>query len=175
MTHQRLTRRTALASAVAAPFAIGPATASATAAPPSAGAGPRTLRAPRPLRRGDTVAVVAPSGHVTPASQRARVLTGIERMRAWGLDVVEGEHLWDSDPTVGLAGTDEDRAADLLTAWNDPAVDAIITARPTELAGVVYGGAPFELLAIAGNEAAARRFVTLFTLPPKVETPAAVS
>lgn len=130
MTHQRLTRRTALASAVAAPLAIGSATSKAAAAAVDEGAaGPRSLKAPAPLRRGDTVAVVAPSGHVTPESQRARVLSGMEKMRAWGLDVVEGEHLWDSDPTVGLAGTDEDRAADFITAWNDPGVDAIITAR----------------------------------------------
>jgi DNA-binding HxlR family transcriptional regulator len=53
--------------------------------------------------------------------------------------------------------------------------DAVITARPTELAGVVYGGAPFDLLKVEGNEAAARRFVTFFTLPPKVETPHAAS
>ncbi|MFC7491811.1 MULTISPECIES: S66 peptidase family protein [unclassified Knoellia] len=130
MTHQRMTRRTALASAVAAPLAIGSAASGATAAPVTEGAaGPRSLRVPAPLRRGDTVAVVAPSGHVTPASQRARVLTGIERMKAWGLNVVEGAHLWDSDPTIGLAGTDEARASDLLAAWRDPAVDAVITAR----------------------------------------------
>lgn len=127
---QRLTRRSALAGAMAAPLALGTATAGASASPGDrAAAGPRTLRTPAPLRRGDTVAVVAPSGHVTPASQRTRVLTGIERMKAWGLEVVEGEHLWDSDPTVGLAGTDEARAADLLAAWNDPGVHAIITAR----------------------------------------------
>jgi hypothetical protein len=40
---------------------------------------------------------------------------------------------------------------------------------------VVYGGAPFDLLTVEGNEAAARRFVTFFTLPPKVETPHAAS
>lgn len=130
MSHQRLTRRTALASAVAAPLTLGSAVAGASAGPADQGAaGPRTLKAPRPLRSGDTVAVVAPSGHVTPASQRSRVLTGIERMKAWGLEVVEGRHLWDSDPTVGLAGKDEDRAADLLAAWTDPDVDAVITAR----------------------------------------------
>ena len=48
---------------------------------------------------------------------------------------------------------------------------AVIAAKPTELAGVVYGGAPFETLAVEGDEALARRFVTLFTLPSKVETP----
>jgi DNA-binding HxlR family transcriptional regulator len=50
--------------------------------------------------------------------------------------------------------------------------DAVITAEPTTLAGVVYGGAAFELLQVEGDEALARRFVTLFVLPPKVEAAA---
>ena len=52
---------------------------------------------------------------------------------------------------------------------------ATITAEPTQLAGVVYGGVPFETLQVEGDEALARRFVTLFTLPPKVEAPGAAS
>jgi len=48
--------------------------------------------------------------------------------------------------------------------------DAVITAQPTHLAGVVYGGVPFETLQVEGDEALARRFVSLFTLPPKVTT-----
>jgi DNA-binding HxlR family transcriptional regulator len=47
----------------------------------------------------------------------------------------------------------------------------VITTEPTLLAAVVYGGAPFETLQVEGDEALARRFVTLFTLPPKVEIP----
>lgn len=50
--------------------------------------------------------------------------------------------------------------------------DAVITGEPTVLAGVVYGGAPFESLTVEGDEALARRFVQLFVLPPKVETAA---
>jgi len=49
---------------------------------------------------------------------------------------------------------------------------AIITAPPTHLAGVVYGGVPFETLTVEGDAALVRRFVTLFILPPKVEIPA---
>ena len=45
--------------------------------------------------------------------------------------------------------------------------DAVITAEPEALAAVVYGGAPAESLGIEGDEAAARRFCTLFVLPPK--------
>ena len=46
---------------------------------------------------------------------------------------------------------------------------AVITAPPEAIAAVVYGGAPAEMLAFAGDEAMARRFLTLFTLPPKVD------
>lgn len=52
---------------------------------------------------------------------------------------------------------------------------AVITAPPTSIAAVVYGGAPLTLLQIEGDEALARRFLTLFTLPPKVETPGGAS
>jgi DNA-binding HxlR family transcriptional regulator len=46
--------------------------------------------------------------------------------------------------------------------------DAVITAAPTTLAAVVYGGAPIDQLGISGNRAVAQKFVTLFVLPPKV-------
>ncbi len=45
--------------------------------------------------------------------------------------------------------------------------DVIITAAPTKLAAVVYGGAPLDLIAIEGDRAMATRFLTLFVLPPK--------
>ena len=45
--------------------------------------------------------------------------------------------------------------------------DAIITAAPTALAAVVYGGAPLDLIAITGDAKLAERFLTLFVLPPK--------
>ena len=46
--------------------------------------------------------------------------------------------------------------------------DAVISAAPTTLAAVVYGGAPVDLLGISGDRAVVERFVTLFVLPPKV-------
>ena len=44
---------------------------------------------------------------------------------------------------------------------------AVITAAPTALAAVVYGGAPVGMIAIEGDAALAERFLTLFELPPK--------
>lgn len=87
------------------------------------------LRAPRSLVSGDRVTVIAPSSGVGNEAQRARVERGIARLCGWGLDVLEGEHLWDEQPLVELAGEDDDRAADLVTAWTDPSIAAIICAR----------------------------------------------
>lgn len=47
-------------------------------------------------------------------------------------------------------------------------VDLLFTGTPPQLAGVVYGGAPFETIGIEGDLALARRFTTLFPLPNKV-------
>jgi DNA-binding HxlR family transcriptional regulator len=45
--------------------------------------------------------------------------------------------------------------------------DVTFIASPAALAGVIYGGAPLETVAIEGDLALARHFVTLFPLPPK--------
>lgn len=87
------------------------------------------FHAPRPLVAGDRVAVIAPSSSVTDDANRGRVEAGMARLRAWGLEVVEGEHLWSDGPLVELAGADDDRAADLATAWTDPSIAAILCAR----------------------------------------------
>ena len=67
----------------------------------------------------------------------------------------------------------------LIRVTRGPAAgaDAIITAAPSLLAAVVYGGQPLDLIAIDGDRALVERFVTLFPLPPrstrKVEPPRA--
>lgn len=47
--------------------------------------------------------------------------------------------------------------------------DVVFTATPAELVAVVYGGAPLESIGVQGDIALARRFITLFPLPPKAE------
>lgn len=81
-------------------------------------------RRPRRLRAGATVAVVAPSG---PAADGDRVRRGAEVLEGLGFRVVFGAHA--RDATGYLAGTDEDRAADLLDALERPDVDALIALR----------------------------------------------
>ncbi len=46
--------------------------------------------------------------------------------------------------------------------------DAVFTAAPTALAAVVYGGAPLDTIRVEGDMELAKRFTTLFPLPPKV-------
>jgi DNA-binding HxlR family transcriptional regulator len=44
------------------------------------------------------------------------------------------------------------------------------TGSPTDVAAVIHGGAPFDLIKVEGDLGLARRFVKLFPLPPKIET-----
>jgi DNA-binding HxlR family transcriptional regulator len=46
--------------------------------------------------------------------------------------------------------------------------DVIFSGTPTALAAVIHGGAPFETVGVEGDMELAKRFVTLFPLPPKV-------
>ncbi|WP_313896008.1 LD-carboxypeptidase [Streptomyces sp. YIM 98790] len=84
------------------------------------------LTRPRRLRPGDRVAVVAPSSPVDPA----RLAAGIAVLQRWGLEVVTGSHVLDVHPELDyLAGTDADRARDLVSAWCDPTVSAVFCVR----------------------------------------------
>ena len=54
--------------------------------------------------------------------------------------------------------------------------DVIFTGTPPQLAAVVYGGAPLDSVGVEGDIGVARRFATLFPLPPKAgATPNPVS
>ena len=81
---------------------------------------------PARLRAGSRVAVVAPSGPVSPELLER----GVAVLRDWGLEVSVGDHVLDRHPDLPyLAGRDADRAADFQRAWCDPGIDAVICAR----------------------------------------------
>jgi muramoyltetrapeptide carboxypeptidase len=83
------------------------------------------LRARR-LRSGDTVAVVAPSGPVSPEALSA----GTGLLESWGLRVRLGAHADGKHPRLEyLAADDVSRADDLMRAWTDPQVAAVFAAR----------------------------------------------
>ncbi|WP_433429622.1 S66 peptidase family protein [Nonomuraea sp. CA-141351] len=77
------------------------------------------------MRPGDTVAVVSPSGPPNAVMLRR----GVERLESLGLKVVAGAHALDRQPLDYLAGDDAARAADLQSAWCDPAVSAVFCCR----------------------------------------------
>ena len=47
--------------------------------------------------------------------------------------------------------------------------EATFVGSPTAVSGVIHGGAPFETIAVEGDLELARKFCTLFPLPPKVK------
>ena len=55
-------------------------------------------------------------------------------------------------------------------ARRDVPADVVVlfTAQPGAMAGVLYGGAPLETVTVEGDMALAKRFITLFPLPPKI-------
>lgn len=111
------------------------------------------LRRPPRLRRGDRIAVVAPSGPV----DGERLAGGVGWLRAEGFGVVLGAHVLarGGHGLPFLAGDDEQRAADLTAAWLDPDVAAVLCARGGDgaprlldrLDWVSLAGAPPKVLA----------------------------
>jgi muramoyltetrapeptide carboxypeptidase len=75
------------------------------------------------LKIGDKVAIVATARKISPAE----VLPAIRIYRGWGLEVIEGEHLYAAADQ--FAGSDEERLADLQVALDDDSIRAVICAR----------------------------------------------
>ncbi|HWS39633.1 MAG TPA: LD-carboxypeptidase [Actinoplanes sp.] len=111
----RISRRTLIATAAAG------AGAAVTATP--AEAAPRKVVRPPALRPGDRVRVIAPAGVPDPV----RTARGIQILESFGLVVEQGAHLWDRFGY--LAGTDQDRLADLNAALSDSGVKGVFAAR----------------------------------------------
>jgi len=78
---------------------------------------------PPSLFPGDRIRIVSPAGKV----QKDKVLSGIELLQEEGFEVIPGHHIFDRH--FQYAGTDQQRAADLQEAINDPETKAIIFAR----------------------------------------------
>jgi hypothetical protein len=82
---------------------------------------------------------------------------------AEGIDARIGFHFGDTSyvATVRDGRLDIERTA----AEN---CDVLFTGAPSDVAAVIHGGAPFELIKIEGDLELAKRFVKLFPLPPKI-------
>ncbi|MBM3285448.1 MAG: LD-carboxypeptidase [Candidatus Aminicenantes bacterium] len=79
---------------------------------------------PKRLQRGDTIALVSPSG---ATATRFEVELVRESMEALGFKVKLGAHLFDRYGYLG--GRDEDRAADLMAQFADASVAGIVAVR----------------------------------------------
>lgn len=79
-----------------------------------------------PLKPGDRVGVIATS---TPPDHD-RLDASLKLIESWGLVPVEGQHLRKVHPRAKhLAGTDEQRAEDLMRAWTDNSLAAVFCVR----------------------------------------------
>ncbi|MDN6658864.1 MAG: LD-carboxypeptidase [Acidipropionibacterium jensenii] len=79
-----------------------------------------------PLQSGDVVQLVDPSG---PSSAES-VERAVGYLEGWGLSVRVAAHILACDSRADyLAGSDELRRADLVEAWTDPEVDAVVCVR----------------------------------------------
>ncbi|HEY5341927.1 MAG TPA: LD-carboxypeptidase, partial [Candidatus Aquilonibacter sp.] len=79
--------------------------------------------APR-LRPGDRIALIAPA---SPLPDDGRIALALENVRALGFEPVLGDHV--STGSEYLAGSDQERAADLNDALNDASIRGIFALR----------------------------------------------
>jgi muramoyltetrapeptide carboxypeptidase len=81
------------------------------------------LRKPRALRSGDVIQIVSPASGVAPE----KLETAMKLLEAEGYRVRLAPHALDQD--FYLAGADRDRADDLMAAFQDPEVAAVLCSR----------------------------------------------
>ncbi|MEO6582001.1 MAG: helix-turn-helix domain-containing protein [Sphingomicrobium sp.] len=89
--------------------------------------------------------------------------TMIDRDKARDIDAMIGFRFGESGYVARLH-----QGAIMVARGVTDECDVVFTAAPTDLAAVVYGGAPLDSIAVAGDIRLAERFTTLFPLPPKV-------
>lgn len=82
---------------------------------------PQSFACPPYLQQGDTVAIVSPAARI----RNKKIAEALEEIGSWGLHVKCAPN-YDNMEQAYLAGTDEERAADLQWAIDDPSVKAII-------------------------------------------------
>jgi len=77
---------------------------------------------PKPLQKGDTIGIVSPSSPLTKSIDSA-----IDYLQKLGFKLKFGAHF--ENKNRFLAGSDDERAEDLMVFFEDPAVKAIIASR----------------------------------------------
>lgn len=89
--------------------------------------------------------------------------TLISPARAQGFDARIGFQLGDTSYVVTVHHG-------RLDVEREPIGDCAVVfhGAPSDVAAVIHGGAPFDLIEVTGDMELAKRFVTLFPLPPKI-------
>lgn len=100
---------------------------------------------PRALAPGARIRAVSPASPV----EAAKVADGVALLREAGYEVELAPHALDSSGY--LAGTDEDRAADLAAAFADPEVDAVFCTRGGYGCARIVGRLPLDAMAASGK------------------------
>ncbi|KUJ51785.1 LD-carboxypeptidase [Chryseobacterium sp. JAH] len=81
---------------------------------------------PKPLKKGDKIAIISPAGSVEPA----QLQKGIQMVKSKGFEPVLGENLYTKFSNgYNYAGTEEQRLKDVNWALNDPEISAIWASR----------------------------------------------
>ena len=80
---------------------------------------------PEPLRSGDTISILAPSGVLNNFDNK--ITKAINIFKSWGLNVVIGNHIYDKNGH--FAGTDKNREKDFQKALDNKNIKAIWCAR----------------------------------------------
>jgi muramoyltetrapeptide carboxypeptidase len=75
---------------------------------------------PARLKMGDTIGIVAPA---SPLYNKSDLVRGMKTLEEWGYKVIVGEHV--NARNEYLAGTDEQRASDINSMFENDQVDAI--------------------------------------------------
>lgn len=81
---------------------------------------------PKPLKKGDKIAIISPAGSV----EHAQLQKGIQMVKSKGFEPVLGENLYTKFSNgYNYAGTEEQRLKDVNWALNDPEISAIWASR----------------------------------------------
>lgn len=114
---------------------------------------------PEALTPGDEVRVVSPASPLTPE----KVQRGVELLESEGYRVTFGEHVFKADGY--LAGTDQERASDLMAGFRDPDVKAIICSRGGYGCARLFPYLDLDLMAQSGKMFGGFSDVTSLHLP----------
>ncbi len=90
------------------------------------------MRIPKPIKKGDTIAIVAPSFGATTEPYTFRFDEAIRRFKARGYSVVAGECCYKNDG-LGISTAPKTAAEELMHYYLDPAVSAVFSCGGGEL------------------------------------------